>query len=238
MFRTISLENKLSILIYEKEKYLNLILYQQILDTVDYEPHTAHDKVEFLELVNQKNFDICILNIENILSKSQSFFDNLLEKNRDIHIIGYYDGLNDFDVIKNLKINLLQKPFRFNSLLDKLENIKLMKNRSNKKNLMKHIEYLPNKKILFNLTTEVTLHLTEKENSLLNYLYNNRNLKLSKNDLLTNIWGVKESINTHTLETHMYRLKQKLFKLEPNLSLFLTNEDGLYSFKYEKHLVV
>ena len=238
MFRTISLENKLSILIYEKEKYLNLILYQLILDTVDYEPHTAHDKVEFLELVNQKNFDICILNIENILSKSQSFFDNLLEKNRDIHIIGYYDGLNDFDVIKNLKINLLQKPFRFNSLLDKLENIRLMKNRSNKKNLMKHIEYLPNKKILFNLTTEVTLHLTEKENSLLNYLYNNRNLKLSKNDLLTNIWGVKESINTHTLETHMYRLKQKLFKLEPNLSLFLTNEDGLYSFKYEKHLVV
>ena len=238
MFRTISLEKKLSILIYEKEKYLNLILYQLILDTVDYEPHTAHDKVEFLELVNQKNFDICILNIENILSKSQSFFDNLLEKNRDIHIIGYYDGLNDFDVIKNLKINLLQKPFKFNSLLDKLENIKLMKNRSNKKNLMKHIEYLPNKKILFNLTTEVTLHLTEKENSLLNYLYNNRNLKLSKNDLLTNIWGVKESINTHTLETHMYRLKQKLFKLEPNLSLFLTNEDGLYSFKYEKHLVV
>jgi DNA-binding response OmpR family regulator len=232
------LENKLSILIYEKEKYLNLILYQQILDTVDYEPHTAHDKVEFLELVNQKNFDICILNIENILSKSQSFFDNLLEKNRDIHIIGYYDGLNDFDVIKNLKINLLQKPFRFNSLLDKLENIKLMKNRSNKKNLMKHIEYLPNKKILFNLTTEVTLHLTEKENSLLNYLYNNRNLKLSKNDLLTNIWGVKESINTHTLETHMYRLKQKLFKLEPNLSFFLINEDGLYSFKYQKYLVI
>ena len=231
MFRTISLENKLSILIYEKEKYLNLILYQQILDTVDYEPHTAHDKVEFLELVNQKNFDICILNIENILSKSQSFFDNLLEKNRDIHIIGYYDGLNDFDVIKNLKINLLQKPFRFNSLLDKLENIRLMKNRSNKKNLMKHIEYLPNKKILFNLTTEVTLHLTEKENSLLNYLYNNRNLKLSKNDLLTNIWGVKESINTHTLETHMYRLKQKLLKLEPNLTFLLINENGLYSLK-------
>ncbi len=232
------MENKVSILIYEKEKYLNLILYQLILDTVDYEPHTAHDKVEFLELVNQKNFDICILNIENILYKSQSFFDNLLEKNRDIHIIVYYDELNDFDVIKNLKINLLQKPFKFNSLLDKLENIRLMKNRSNKKNLMKHIEYLPNKKILFNLSTEVTLHLTEKENSLLNYLYNNRNLKLSKNDLLTNIWGVKESINTHTLETHMYRLKQKLFKLEPNLSLFLTNEDGLYSFKYEKHLVV
>ena len=49
---------------------------------------------------------------------------------------------------------------------------------------MKHIEYLPNKKVLINLTSEITLHLTEKENLLLNYLYNNRHLKLTKNNLL------------------------------------------------------
>ena len=99
---------------------------------------------------------------------------------------------------------------------------------------MKHIEFLPNKKILVNLTTEVTLHLTEKENSLLNYLYNNKHLKLIKNDLLTNIWGVTEEINTHTLETHIYRLKQKLHKLEPNLSFSLINKNGLYWMEYNE----
>ena len=97
---------------------------------------------------------------------------------------------------------------------------------------MKNIEFSPNKKVLYNLKTKFKLHLTEKENSLLNYLYNNRHLKLTKNNLLKDIWGVKEVVNTHTLETHMYRLKQKLFKLEPNLSFFLINEDGLYSLKY------
>ena len=119
-------------------------------------------------------------------------------------------------------------------LLDKLDDIKLIKNENKKIILMKHIEYLPNKKILTNLITEMTLHLTEKENSLLNYLYNNRHLKLTKNNLLNDIWGVKEDVNTHTLETHMYRLKQKLSKLEPNLSFFLINEDGLYSLKIYK----
>ena len=226
------MENKLSILIYEKEEHLNSILYQQILDTVNYELHVAHDQIKFLELVNIKKFDICILNIDNIASKVHNLFENLFQLNRDMYIIGYYHELINYNVSNNLRVTLLQKPFRLNLLLDKLDNIKLIKNDNNKKLLMKHIEFLPNRKILFNLTTEITLHLTEKENALLIYLYNNRNLKLSKNDLLTKIWGIKETINTHTLETHMYRLKQKLFKLEPNLSFLLINEDGLYSLKY------
>ena len=226
------MENKLSILIYEKEKHLNSILYQQILDTVDYEPYSVHDQIKLIELVNKKKFDICILNIDNIVSKSDNFFVNLLDKNRDIHIIGYNDELINYHITNNLKIILLKKPFRLSLLLDKLDDIKLIKNENKKIILMKHIEYLPNKKILTNLVTEITLHLTEKENSLLNYLYNNRHLKLTKNNLLNDIWGVKEVVNTHTLETHMYRLKQKLSKLEPNLSFFLINEDGLYSLKY------
>ena len=234
MFRTTSLENKLSILIYEKEKHLNSILYQQILDTVDYESYSVHDQIKLIELVNKKTFDICILNIDNIVSKSHNFFVNLLDKNRNVHIIGYYDELINYNIPNNLKIILLKKPFRLSMLLDKLDDIKLIKNENKKIILMKHIEYLPNKKILTNLITEMTLHLTEKENSLLNYLYNNRHLKLTKNNLLNDIWGVKENVNTHTLETHMYRLKQKLSELERNLSFFLINEDGLYSLNIYK----
>ena len=84
---------------------------------------------------------------------------------------------------------------------------------------------------MFNPKTKNTIHLTEKENYLLNYLYNKRNFELTKNELLTDVWGVSNSINTHTLETHIYRLKQKLNKLEPKLSFSLINKNGLYSFK-------
>ncbi len=225
------MEKKLSILVYEKEKHLNSILFQQILDTFNYEPHSVYDQIKLFELVNKKKFDICILNIDNIVSKLETFFDIISNKNQNTHIIGYYDELINNNITNNIKIILLKKPFRLKDLLDKLDDIKLIKNESNKIILMKHIEFLPNKKILINLVTEVSLHLTEKENTLLNYLYNNRHLKLTKNDLLTNIWGITEEINTHTLETHMYRLKQKLLKLEPNLTFLLINENGLYSLK-------
>ena len=226
------MKNKLSILIYEKEKHLNSILLQQILDTLNYEAYSVHDQIKFFELVNKKNFDICILNIDNIICELKTFFDDLTQKNRNIYIIGYCNKFFNYNITNNLKFTLLRKPFRFNFLLEKLDDIKTTKNETSRIILMKHIEFLPNKKILVNLNTEVTLHLTEKENSLLNYFYNNKHLKLNKNDLLTNIWGVTEEINTHTLETHMYRLKQKLYKLEPNLSFSLINKNGLYFMEY------
>mgnify|MGYP002051375791 FL=1 len=221
-----------SILIYEKENHLNSILYQQVSDNNNYETYAANDQINLFKLVNKKTFDICILNIEDIDTKLTNFLDVLLYKNQYINIIGYGQNLSKNNIINNYKIKFLQKPFRFNVLLEKIYDIKLTKKEVNKINLTKNIEFLPNKKILYNLKTKFKLHLTEKENSLLNYLYNNRHLKLTKNDLLINIWGVTEGINTHTLETHLYRLKQKLFKLEANLYFILINENGFYSLKY------
>ena len=52
------MENKLSILIYEKEKHLNSILYQQILDTIDYDPYSVHDQIKLIELVNKKYLEL------------------------------------------------------------------------------------------------------------------------------------------------------------------------------------
>ena len=226
------MDKNISILIYEKEKDLNSILFQLLSDVAEYKTYTANEQKNALGLVNTKNFDICILNIEDIESEYTSFIDILLYKNQNINIIGYSNNLPNNSIADNYKIIFLQKPFKFDALLEKLDNIIVTKKEVNKITLMKHIEFSPNKKSLYNLNTKLTLRLTEKENYLLHYLYNKRDLMLTKNDLLTNIWGVTERINTHTLETHLYRLKQKLYKLEPNLSFSLINKNGLYSLKY------
>jgi len=98
--------------------------------------------------------------------------------------------------------------------------------------LMKDLKFLPFEKVLINLNTKHKEHLTEKENKLLLYLCNNKNIEITKNDLLSTIWGFSESINTHTLETHIYRLKQKLNKLEPKSSFLISNNNGIYSFQF------
>jgi DNA-binding response OmpR family regulator len=98
--------------------------------------------------------------------------------------------------------------------------------------LMNDLKFLPYEKLLINLNSKNKEHLTEKENKLLLYFCSNKNIELTKKDLLSSIWGVSESINTHTLETHIYRLKQKLIKLEPKSSFLLLNNNGLYSFQF------
>ena len=148
-------------------------------------------------------------------------------------MVGYYE--NSFKCLIDNENNffLLKKPFKFRTIINQLHNIKTSKTIDNtNKFLMKHIIFSPSKKIISNVVTKHTEHLTEKENNLLIYLYNKKNMEILKKDLLINIWGVSEKINTHTLETHIYRLKQKLYKLDLNLSFSLINKNGLYCLKY------
>ena len=54
------------------------------------------------------------------------------------------------------------------------------------------------------------IKLTEKEVTILKYLYNNTPRTVSKEELLENVWGYSVEMTTHTIETHIYRLRQKI----------------------------
>ena len=75
-----------------------------------------------------------------------------------------------------------------------------------------------------NGATHVTL--TEKEVELLQYLVENKKETLSREALLKNIWGYGDDINTHTLETHIYRLRGKLKQLDETLDIVFSEESG------------
>lgn len=72
------------------------------------------------------------------------------------------------------------------------------------------------------------VRLTEKEVQLLQMLYRQRGSVISKNELLNKIWSYVQGVETHTLETHIYRLRQKI-ELDPaNPKILLTHESGYY----------
>ena len=229
-----SLKKEFSILIYEKEKLLNSILYYQISNHNDFKVSVKDNNSEMFEVLNRKKFDTCIINLNFLNEDLKNFYDIFEINNNHNNIIGYYEhNFENLFFVKD-KIFLLKKPFRLTSLLNHLDNIKRNNTLDNtNKYLMNHIIFSPSKKIISNAHTGITEHLTEKENNLLIYFFNKKNTELLKKDLLTNIWGVSNDINTHRLETLIYRLKQKLLKLESNLSFSLVNKNGLYCMKYK-----
>ena len=229
-----ALKKEFSILIYEKEKLLNSILNYQISNYNNFKVSVVDNNLEMFEVLNKKKFNMCIINLDLLDEDLKKFYDIFEINNNHNNIIGYYENNFENLFFAKDKILLLKKPFRLITLLNHLDNIKTNNSSDNtNKYLMNHIIFSPSKKIISNIETGIKEHLTEKENNLLIYLFNKKNKELLKRDLLTNIWGISNEINTHTLETHIYRLKQKLLKLDSNLSFSLVNKNGLYCMKYK-----
>jgi DNA-binding response OmpR family regulator len=224
------MEKKRTLLVYEKENFLNSILQEQFLYSTDYQLFIAQNEKKLLEMINNNFFDFFILNLD-IVNNLSIFHKNFKEYNKHENIVAYYVENKNYEKYKNYNISFLKKPFKFNILLNYLDNIKKSDFSLSNNYLMEHIQFIAIKKIIYNSNNNYQEHLTEKETYLLDYLNKNRNINITKADLLKKIWGVNEGINTHTLETHMYRLRLKLNKIEPNLSFSLLNQNGLYCMK-------
>ena len=71
------------------------------------------------------------------------------------------------------------------------------------------------------------LRLTEKETAILRYLYRAGEKVVTRDILLQEVWGYNSHVTTHTLETHIYRLRQKIER-DPAVARLLVTEAGGY----------
>ena len=70
------------------------------------------------------------------------------------------------------------------------------------------------------------IKFTEKETSILKYLFHKGNITVPRETLLHEVWGYNADVTTHTLETHIYRLRQKIEENPSEAKLLLTEEGG------------
>jgi DNA-binding response OmpR family regulator len=70
------------------------------------------------------------------------------------------------------------------------------------------------------------IRLTEKETAILRYLYRSGDKIVPRDILLSEVWGYNANVTTHTLETHVYRLRQKIEKDPSNATLLVTDVGG------------
>lgn len=70
------------------------------------------------------------------------------------------------------------------------------------------------------------IRLTEKETNILKFLYRAQGNVVARDVLLHEVWGYKATVTTHTLETHIYRLRQKIEPDPSNSSLLITEAGG------------
>lgn len=130
-------------------------------------------------------------------------------------------------------VELIAKPLSLSKLLDRLKSgIHLFENSEDGYLQFNDYELRPLGKEIYNFRNDEVIKLTEKEIAILKYLYKAGADKIvSKNELLQEVWGYNPDVTTHTIETHIYRLRQKVEHDDASAQLILTT-DGGYQLKF------
>ena len=120
-----------------------------------------------------------------------------------------------------INISTLPRPLRFLDLLSLIKNLPYTRVLS-----FFHFELNIREKVLRNLNTFQEHRLTGKECDLLRFFYQNKGQEIGKDRLLKEIWEYHPDTTTHTLETHIYRLRQKLEENPNSPTILLNCKDG------------
>ncbi len=127
--------------------------------------------------------------------------------------------------------HIIAKPIDLASFLDELHScINIFENSTSGYIAFNRYIVRPIKKDILNQRNREITKLTEKEVAILKYLYKNRQHIVSKNELLQEVWGYAPDVTTHTIETHIYRLRQKVEHDDADAQLIIT-VDGGYQLK-------
>lgn len=131
-------------------------------------------------------------------------------------ILGLESGANDY----------VTKPFRFSVLLARVR-AQLRQHEQSEDAVFSigHYTFRPATKLLVDESGS-KVRLTEKETSILKYLYRAGEKVVTRDVLLHEVWGYNAGVTTHTLETHIYRLRQKIERDPSNAELLLTEMGG------------
>jgi len=172
----------------------------------------------------KENLSFTIIKINN-----EDDFKKKFDLNRlDYLVISKTDHkllLNNNITDKNF-LDFIDLPLSFKKLLE-LINIKLIKLKFNQQSkiIIKGYELNLNSKFFYK--DNLKLKLTEKEIEIILYL-NDKKFKHNVEDLQKNIWGYAANMETHTVETHIYRLRKKISDLFKDEKFILSDKNGYF----------
>ncbi len=120
------------------------------------------------------------------------------------------------------------KPFRLSVLLARLRaHLRQSEHSDDAEFTIGPYAFRPSAKLLIDPGGRKKVRLTEKETAILKYLYRAGDRAIGRDTLLGEVWGYNAGVTTHTLETHVYRLRQKIER-DPARAEILVTEPGGY----------
>ena len=223
--------NGKQILIIDDDTVLVEMLSEQLRLNEEFAPASAASGAEALELSKKNYYDVIILDA-GLPDMDGLGVCRLMRRNGvQVPIIMLMGVDADADAIPGLDAganDYITKPFRLSVLLARLRaHIRDHEQSDDAIFTIGPYTFQPANKLLLNTVENKTLRLTDKETAILEYLCRADDRIVDRDTLLDGVWGYNADVTTHTLETHVYRLRQKI-EYDPSSAQILVTVPGGY----------
>ena len=217
------------VLLVDDDAMLRSSLAEQLATEGEYAPAEAGSCAEARERAKDGFFEFMILDVGLPDGDGRALCREFRESGISCPIILLTAADTDADTIEGLKSganDYVTKPFRFAVLMARVH-AHLRSHEQSEEAVYRIGPYTfrPSAKLLIEPDGK-KIRLTEKETNILKFLYRSGDT-VARDTLLHEVWGYNPAVTTHTLETHIYRLRQKI-ENNPGHAQILVTESGGY----------
>ena len=218
------------ILIVDDDVALRMLLLEQFELHEEFLTTEAETGAVAMAMVDQDKPDLVIMDVSLPDMDGRDAVARMREQGFRNPIIMITGHGADADVVRGLDSganDYVSKPFRFAVLLARIR--AQLRTHESTDDAMFQIgaySFRPGLKLLVT-GAGTKLRLTEKEAAILRFLYRAGDQVVGRDTLLREVWGYNANVSTHTLETHIYRLRQKI-EADPGNAQLLVTEAGGY----------
>jgi DNA-binding response OmpR family regulator len=229
--------NRRPILVVEDDETLRNILSEYLQETRQFVASTAGSIQASNRVLGHEDahFDAVILDIGLPDGDGRDYCAWLRRQGHTMPIIMLTGANEETDVVRGLDSgasDYISKPFRASELVARLNAHLRVFDRSEEAVFpVGPYTFRPAKKLLQDLAKNKRIRLTDKETAVLKYLYRSE-AAVNRRILMHEVWGYNTAVTTHTLETHIYRLRQKI-EADPTKPSLLVTEGGGYRLNSE-----
>ncbi|MDA9205932.1 response regulator transcription factor [Planktomarina temperata] len=218
------------VLLIDDDEDLREALSEQLLMTEDFDVYEGNSGATALEKVKQQSYDLLVLDVGLLDTDGRELCRLIRKQGVKCPIVMLTGHDTDSDTILGLDAganDYITKPFKFPVLLARMR-AQLRQHEQSEDAIFTLGPYTfkPSIKILVT-ADDKKIRLTEKETNILKFLYRATEDVVPRDILLHEVWGYNAGVTTHTLETHIYRLRQKI-EPDPGKASILITENGGY----------
>ena len=218
------------ILLVEDDEALRQSLCEQLELHEEFETTAAIDGATGLEAIKAGQFDLVILDVGLPDMDGRNVCKLMRRSGVTAPVIMLTGAASEADTILGLDSganDYVTKPFRLGVLLARIRAQLRQHERSEGAVFsIGHYTFRPSAKMLIEEESNRKVRLTEKETAILKYLFRSGSAVIGRDVLLNEVWGYNSGVTTHTLETHVYRLRQKIERDPSNAELLVTEPGG------------